>query len=237
MAAESLPAAEILVYMTQDAHLLTPDSVAELIRPFQDPSIGAAYGRQLPRPDAGALERHARAFNYPDQSAVRSLDDAPRLGIRATFLSNSFSAYRRSALLAVGGFPADTIMAEDTLVAAKLLLAGWKTAYVAEATVLHSHPYTIVEEFKRYFDTGVYHIREPWLLQRFGTASGEGKRFVLSELRSLCPSNIHLMPVAALRTLSKYLGYQLGRREASIPLSLKRRLSLHKRFWDTPATL
>jgi rhamnosyltransferase len=234
MAAESIPDAEILVYMTQDAQLMEPDSITRLIEPFIDPTVGAAYGRQVPRADAGPIEAHARHFNYPERSQVKSWEDRSTLGIRATFLSNSFSAYRRSALFAVGGFPANTIMAEDALVAGKMLMAQWKIAYVAEATALHSHPYSVADEFKRYFDTGVYHSHEAWLLEQFGKASGEGKRFVFSELKALWPRHLHLIPASGARTLAKLVGYNLGLREAKLPPKLRRRLSLHKRFWDPP---
>jgi rhamnosyltransferase len=125
-------------------------------------------------------------------------------------------------------------MAEDALVAGRMLMAEWKIAYVAKATALHSHPYGIADEFKRYFDTGVYHSRESWLLEQFGKASGEGKRFVLSELKALWPRHVHLIPVSVVRTLAKFVGYNLGLREAILPPKLKRKLSLHKRFWDPP---
>ena len=86
------------------------------------------------------------------------------IGIKAAFLSNSFAAYRRSALESVGGFPSDTIFGEDTFAAAKMLLNGWKIAYSAEATVYHSHNLTFIEEFRRYFDIGVFHSREKWFM-------------------------------------------------------------------------
>ena len=55
-----------------------------------------------------------------------------------------------------------------------MILAGYKVAYCAEATVRHSHNYTPWEEFRRYFDTGVFHACEPWIQQQLGGASGEG---------------------------------------------------------------
>ena len=88
-----------------------------------------------------------------------------------------------------------------------------KTAYVPEARVYHSHSFTIAQEFRRYFDTGVYHHRESWLRDQFGTPSGEGKRFVISELKYLFPRYMNLIPLALLRTISKASGYQLGLRE------------------------
>ena len=44
----------------------------------------------------------------------------------------------------------------------------------------HSHNYTFFEEFKRYFDVGVFHEKESWILEEFGQASGEGANYVKS---------------------------------------------------------
>jgi rhamnosyltransferase len=236
LAVQSLPWAKILVYLTQDAVLADSDALDRLLAVFEDDSVAAAYGRQLPRPGAGPIEAHARMFNYPAKSEVRNLESRRTLGIKATFLSNSFAAYRVDALCSVGGFPVDVIMAEDAVVAGKLLLAGWKTAYVAEARVYHSHSFTIAEEFRRYFDIGVYHRRESWLREQFGLPGGEGKRFVISELKHLCPRHLYLVPLALIRTLSKGIGYQLGLRESKLGRFLSKKLSYHRGFWDPPAT-
>ncbi len=115
--------------------------------------------------------------------------------------------------------------------AAKLLLTGWKTAYVAEATVYHSHAYTWRQEFHRYFDIGVLHAREAWLLREFGRAGGEGLRFVRSELSQLWPKDAWYIPSALVRTFLKLAGYRLGRLEARLHRTLKRKLSLHEDFW------
>jgi len=231
MAAELLPNADILVYLTQDAMLAEPNTIVNLVAAFDDPHIGAACGRQLPRPDAKAIEAHARSFNYPSISEVRSLASREQLGIKAIFLSNSLAAYRRSALMEVGGFPINTIFGEDTVTAARLLRAGYKIAYVAEARAYHSHSYTRTQEFKRYFDIGVLHSRECWILEEFGQASGEGKRFVFSELRYLWQKDALQIPSALVRTGIKLLGYRLGRMEARLSTEVKRKLSMHPRFW------
>jgi rhamnosyltransferase len=231
-AAAMLPNAEILVYMTQDAVLAGPDELSKLLTAFDDIRIGAAYGRQLPRKGAGAIEAHARGFNYPVASEVRDLASRDRLGFKSIFISNSFAAYRRSALMDVGGFPPNVIFGEDTIIAANLLLAGYRVAYVASACVYHSHPYTWIQELRRYFDIGVLHCREQWLHEEFGGASGEGKRFVLSELRYLVQRDMCQMPSSLVRTALKLLGYRLGRIEGWVPPILKRRLSMNRRFWD-----
>jgi len=231
LAAELLPEADILIYITQDAILTSPVSIANLLQPFADPTVAAAYGRQLPRIGAGPIESHARNFNYPEQSEIRSLASRERLGFKAIFISNSFAAYRRSALMAVGGFPRQIIFGEDTVTAAHLLMAGSKIAYVAEASVRHSHPYTSTQEFKRYFDIGVLHSREHWLQDSFGGTRGEGKRFVKSEVSYLWREDPLRIPSALIRTGLKLLGYKLGRSEKNISLAMKRRLSMHRQFW------
>jgi rhamnosyltransferase len=231
MAAEMLPEADILVYMTQDAILTGADAIANLLRSFEDPSVASAYGRQLPRVEAGAIEAHARTFNYPDRSDIRTFASRERLGFKAIFLSNSFAAYRRAALMAVGGFPTNVIFGEDTVTAARLLMAGYKIAYVADAPVRHSHAYTWTQELKRYFDIGVLHGREQWLQDSFGGTSGEGKRFLLSEMKFLLRHDILKIPSALVRTGLKLLGYRLGRMESRISPSMKCRLSMHRRFW------
>jgi len=230
------PNAEILVYMTQDAVLTGPDCVANLVAAFDDRQVAAACGRQLPSPGATAIEAHARFFNYPATSAVRSFESRAQLGIKAIFLSNSLAAYRRSALMEIGGFPTDVIFGEDTVTAARLLLAGYKVAYVAGASAYHSHGYTPMQEFKRYFDVGVLHSRESWMLEAFGQASGEGKRFVLSELRYLLQQDPVQIPSAVLRTAIKLLGYRMGRMEKRLTPRIKRQLSMNSTFWTKPVS-
>lgn len=231
LAADLLPEADILVYLTQDALLASGEAIAELLKAFDDPEIGAAYGRQLPRVNATPIEAHARLFNYPARSSIRTLSSRRDLGFKSIFISNSFAAYRREALFAVGGFQSDVIFGEDTIVAAKLLLTGWKIAYVADAQVYHSHAYTWTQDFKRYFDIGVLHSRENWLLREFGSTGGEGARFVRSELSYLWTRRWWDIPSALVRTALKLTGYRLGKMEHKLGNGWKRNLSMYPGFW------
>jgi rhamnosyltransferase len=233
-AVEMTAAEEFLIFLTQDALPTDAQAFDRILRAFENPRVGMAYGRQLPRSIAGAIERHARLMNYPaDVTETRSLADRARLGAKTVFSSNSFAAYRRAALLAVGNFPEDAIFAEDQITAGRMLVQGWQLAYVGNACVVHSHGYTITQEFRRYFDVGVFHARNAWLLETFGRAEGEGLRFVRSELRYLLRHQPFAIPGAWLRTLAKYLGYRLGRLEARLSRGLKRRLSMSPYYWKT----
>jgi rhamnosyltransferase len=236
LAAEGFPWADMVVFLTQDALPATDRALEDLLACLGDSGVGAAYGRQLPRHGAKPIEAHARLFNYPEGSQVKALADASRMGIKAAFMSNSFAAYRRDVLLSVGGFPSNTILGEDMYVAGKMLLSGWRVAYCAEAAVYHSHNYGWTEEFKRYFDTGVFHARQPWIRKTFGGARGEGLRFVRSELRYLSDHAPLLIYEAFVRSAAKMAGYKVGAMERILPLALKRRLSMHPSYWDQART-
>lgn len=224
--------ADIILFLTQDAILADSEVLSKLVACFSNSEIGAAYGRQLPHVNATPLEAHARLFNYTAESRVKSLKDASELGIKTAFISNSFTAYRRSALMSIGGFPSNTILSEDTYVAAKMLLNGWKIAYCAEAEVYHSHNYSFFQEFKRYFDIVVFQSREAWIRERFGQAEGEGLRYIISEIKYLWKHNhTSLFPSFCIRTILKYIGYKLGLWEAKIPIAVKRYISMHKGYW------
>jgi len=231
-AIEAYPAADIYVFLTQDAIPADASALANLMGAFDDSRIGMAYGRQLPHLGATVMESHARLFNYPAETQVRGLDDAGRYGIKTISCSNSFAAYRRIAFDAVGGFPSGTIMGEDVIVAGKLLLAGWKMAYAGDACVYHSHDYSIREEFERYFDIGVFHSDNRWIFDSFGRADGEGLRYALSEIRYVGRRNPLLLPKVGCSFAAKWLGYKLGLIHRGLPRRLRKAFSMYKGYWD-----
>jgi rhamnosyltransferase len=231
-AAEILSDCDILIYLTQDAIPASSESFAILVAAFDDPKVGVAYGRQLPHKDATPISAHARLFNYPPESHSVSFAQRQSLGIRVFFASNSFAAYRHSALTSIGGFPRGALFGEDALATAKLLKSGWCKCYVADAKVFHSHNYSISSEFRRAFDIGVFHSSEPWLIETFGGAGGEGHRFLASEIRYLADHAPALIILALIRTASKVVGYSLGRRNRMLPSSWNRFFSLNRHYWS-----
>jgi len=222
---------DILLYLTQDCILADADSISKLVTAFDDEKVGVAYGRQLPRSGAKLLEAHARNFNYPGISTVKSFADRERLGIRVASCSNSFAAYRTSAFHEIGGFPRNSIFGEDVILGGQMLIKGWKISYVANAEAYHSHNYTIKEEFKRYFDIGVFHKTNDFLLKEFGSASGEGLKYVKSELNVILKNNIMLLPKMIGSTLAKWVGYKLGLNFNNLPASFRESFSMHKSYW------
>lgn len=226
---------DFVIFLTQDAVIEGPDALTSLLSSFSDVVVGAAYGRQLPHVGASPFEAHMALFNYGCDSETRCAADAARLGIKTAYISNSFGAYRISALRACGGFPSHLILGEDTFVAVGLLLSGWKVRYCADARVRHSHSYSICQESQRYFDFGVLHTQLPELADNFGGAEDEGVRFVASELRFIARHAPGLLPQVPVRNAAKYVSYRLGRMFEHLPRGLCRRLSMTKVFWEPAA--
>ena len=233
-AAAGLVFGDILVYMTQDAIPAAENVLERLVSPLlKDEKIAATYGRQLAHKDATLFSEHLRSFNYPSVSEVRCWKDRKRLGFRTIFISNSFAAYRRNVLAAHGFFPTRLLFGEDTLTIAKFLENGYCVEYVSEACVYHSHNYSIWQEFKRYFDIGVFHVDQHEQLMKFGGPAARGKQYVFSELALILQKKKYLLlPESLLRSGCKFAGYNLGRHYRKLPRSLGSLLSMNHRWWS-----
>ncbi|EIV6707783.1 TPA: glycosyltransferase family 2 protein [Klebsiella aerogenes] len=221
---------DVVIFLTQDA---IPESgfIEEIISVFDDEEVASAYGRQLPHLNANPIARHARNFNYPTKGYVADKTSIAKMGLKTVFMSNSFSAYRLSVFKKLGGFPSDTILCEDMFYTAKAVMAGYKNVYAANAKVRHSHNYTPIEEFKRYFDIGVFHTDQPWIRDNFGGAGGEGTKFIISELKFLIANGISWLPLAMINNFMKIVGYKLGQNYKKLPKVIIKKCSMHKRFW------
>jgi rhamnosyltransferase len=167
---------------------------------------------------------------------VKGIEDLPRLGIKTFFFSNAFSAIKKRAYEEAGGFPEKTIMDEDMFLAAKLLQKGYKIAYQADAVVYHSHNYSLATQFKRYFDIGVFFNRNRWI-RNLTRPEGEGIRYLKEELIFLSASGQKSwIPYAFADTTIRFLGYRVGLLEKGLPLSLKKRASRNRTFWEGQAS-
>lgn len=231
LAADILSDCEVVIYLTQDAELTSVNSIYSLIAVFQNSEIGTAFGRQLPHGNADIFAAENRAFNYPATSYVRSYLDRQQYGVKCAFSSDSFAAYRVSALNRVGGFPEHVIVSEDMFVVAKMLQAGYNIAYVAEATCYHSHNYTLLQEFRRYFDIGIFFACEPWIKREFGDAESEGKKAILAQAKRIMRKSVWYLPSFVLRILVRAISFKLGSNYTKLPLNLIKRISAQKQFW------
>lgn len=202
---------EIVVFLTQDAILADENSLGSLVNCFKNKKVGAAFGRQLPHKDAVLLAAHARLFNYPAQSFVKSFENRKSMGIKTAFISDSFAAYRNDSLDSIGGFPQNIVLGEDVYVGGKMILKGWGIAYCGRAMVYHSHNYSIIEEMRRYIKIGYFYEKEKWIIKEFGKINREGIRFIASEIKYLIKNNRpDLIVSSIIRNAGKYISYKTG---------------------------
>lgn len=223
--------AEIIVFMTQDAVPENKDLIKHLLDPFHDPQVAATYGRQLPRKNAGVIEKYTRTFNYPEESSIKSKEDLPKLGIKTYFCSNVCSAYRKSVYDDLGGFVTKTIFNEDMIMASTIIQAGYSIAYAADAKVVHSHEYTYIQQFKRNFDLAVSQQQYKEIFSSVKSES-EGIKLVKQTAKYLADENQYLLiPDLIFQSGFKYLGYLAGKNYEKIPKNIIKKLSMNPHYW------
>ena len=224
--------ADIVVYMTQDAIPVDEKLIGTFAKIFEEnPDIGIAYGRQLPREECNVIERYTRRFNYPEKSLIKTKEDLPKLGIKTFFCSDVCAAYRRNYLLSAGGFEDPTIFNEDMIFAGKRIYAGDKVAYVAEAKVIHSHNYTGSQQFRRNFDLAVSQAQHPEVFEGV-PSEGEGIRMVKATAKHLMrngyPWKVFML---VYQSGCKYIGYFLGKRYEKLPMWLILKCTSSRKYW------
>jgi rhamnosyltransferase len=225
-------ATPVVVMMTPDAYPLDDSFLERLTAPVRDGRAVVAYGRQIPHPGAGLLERFGREFNYPAEDQLRSLADWPEHGSHTYFCSNACAAWSSAALDAVGGFRA-TLVSEETIAAAALLARGGRIAYVADAVVRHSHRYGPLDELRRYFDIGwTRRAFAPLLLARGGDGR-RGRAFVAALLRRALRERPAALPEVLLALAARLAGYRLGLLGPWLPPAVARRCSGQDYFWSS----
>jgi Glycosyltransferases, probably involved in cell wall biogenesis len=222
---------DFLLYMTQDAVPEDIFLIENLLRAFEDETVGASYARQLPTEDCKFIERYTRMFNYGEESMVKSLEDLETLGIKTYFCSNVCAMYRKKYYRELGGFVKKTIFNEDMLFAGKLINAGYKVAYVATAKVLHSHNYSGIQQLKRNFDLGVSQARYPDLFESVPSES-EGKKLVKATAVYLLKQHKPwLLLDLVIKSGFKLIGFKLGKSYKVLPKRLILKLTMNRAYW------
>lgn len=227
----SLSKAPYFIMMTDDAVPGNEQMAERLMSHFKNPNTGMAYARQIPGTDCSLLEHYARSFNYPKVSCVKSAENLEDMGIKAFFASNVCAAYRRDIFEELGGFTGHTIFNEDMIYARGVIDAGYLIAYEAGAEVVHSHNYSGLEQFHRYFDLGVSHAQYPKVFSGVATES-EGARMV----KTACPYFLKkgkpwLILKMVWQSGCKYIGYFMGKRYKKMPVKLVKAFSMNKEYW------
>ena len=225
--------AEIVVFMTQDAVPADEYVIGNLVKVLEeDEMTGAAYARQLAASDCNYIEKYTRKFNYPENSRIKSKEDLQEMGIKTFFCSNVCAAYKRNIYEKAGGFCKKTIFNEDMILAGHMINAGYKVAYVAEARVIHSHNYTVMQQFHRNFDMAVSQAEHPEVFEGIKSES-EGIKLVKQTAAHLVKRRkIHLVPKLVYQSGCKYIGYRMGKMYKKLPDKVVKWCSMSPGYWE-----
>lgn len=134
---------EIIVFQNSDSVPLSPYTFERLLAAFDDPAVAAAFGRQLPRPEAHGWVRRDYAASFPPTSPA-----PPWLKMSLVL------AAIRKAVWEQRPFYTDAWASEDSEWANWAEQTGHRVAYVPDAIVMHSHNYTLKELYGRRFVEG-----------------------------------------------------------------------------------
>ena len=201
---------DVLTFMTQDALPYDKIMLESLTSPLRQPGIAAAFGRHIPDRNASLLETFLREFNYPEEGSIKGIDDIKTYGIKTFFFSDACSAIKKETLVDAGFFPEGVRANEDMILAAKLILSGHKIAYVPGARVIHSHDYSLLKQFSRYYNIGSSLRKNRWVLS-YARPEGEGARFMKEQVNFVIKRKKYiLLPYIFLETFTKYAGFRLG---------------------------
>ena len=225
--------ADYLLFMTQDALPEDCHLIEKLVEAMErDEKIGAAYARQLPREDCRLMEQYTRQFNYPEQSRVKTKADIPTLGIKTFFCSDVCAAYRRDLFEELGGFESPVIFNEDMFFAANAIEHGYGVAYAAEAKVVHSHNYTMRQQFHRNFDLAVSQKQHPEIFEQV-SSEAEGMRLVKSTIAYLFAiRKPWLIFHFGMQCVGKYAGFWMGRHYEKLSRKQILKYTMNPGYWD-----
>jgi cellulose synthase/poly-beta-1,6-N-acetylglucosamine synthase-like glycosyltransferase/peptidoglycan/xylan/chitin deacetylase (PgdA/CDA1 family) len=126
---------DVIVAVDADT-LFAPGTLAELVRPFADPQVGAVAGNAK----VGNRRSLLGLWQHIDYVTGFNLDRRiyDLLGCMPT-VPGAVGAFRKGPLLELGGFSSDTL-AEDTDVTIALSRRGWKVVYEEEAKAFTEVP-------------------------------------------------------------------------------------------------
>lgn len=228
--------ADVMIFMTQDAvpadEFLVENLVEVLEAGGEVTTVAVAYARQLPKHDCHIVEQYTRQFNYPEQSRIKTKADIPVLGIKTFFCSDVCAAYRRDLFEELGGFESPVIFNEDMFFAANAISHGYGVAYAAEAKVIHSHNYTMRQQFHRNFDLAVSQKQHPEIFEQV-SSEAEGMKLVKSTIAYLFKiRKPWLIFHFGMQCVGKYAGFWMGKHYEKLSRKQILKYTMSPGYWE-----
>ncbi|GGJ82086.1 bi-functional transferase/deacetylase [Pilimelia anulata] len=191
-----------LIVMVDGDTVLEPGSVRRLVQPFADPSVGGVSGNVKVGNRRGLLAAWQHIEYVMGFSLDRRMYDI--LGVMPT-VPGAIGAFRRSALLAVGGVSSDTL-AEDTDLTMAVIRAGHRVVYEESARAWTEVPTSLRQLWSQRYRWGYGTIQSMWKHRRTRDDGPGGRRFGLVGLPLLVLFQVVLPLLAGLIDLFALYG-------------------------------
>jgi rhamnosyltransferase len=131
-----------IVYLNADATPVGRDWLVNLLKPcVANPKFGAAFSRQIPRPDCHAVFAHDYDRCFGPERESKDWEH---------FFSMVSSVTHKSVLEKVP-IREDLQYAEDDEWTRRLVKNGYEVLYAIDSVAMHSHNYTLRQSYKRSF--------------------------------------------------------------------------------------
>lgn len=162
--------AEVVVTLDADT-LFEPDALQMLVRHFADPKVAAVAGHTIVGNRVNLITRFQALEYITNQNLDRR---ALEIVNGITVVPGAIGAWRRDALLSIGGFSPDTL-AEDADATIRLEIEGWKVRY-EPAAIAHTEAPETVRAFMKQrmrwmfgtLQVGYKHISAMWRCRPMG---------------------------------------------------------------------
>ncbi|MFE2020439.1 bifunctional polysaccharide deacetylase/glycosyltransferase family 2 protein [Streptomyces sp. NPDC059499] len=163
---------DIVVMMDGDT-VFEPDTVHRLVQPFADPEIGAVAGNAK----VGNRSTMIGAWQHIEYVMGFNLDRRMYDLLRCMpTIPGAIGAFRRSAVLGVGGMSDDTL-AEDTDITIALHRAGWRVVYAEHARAWTEAPATPAQLWRQRYRWSYGTMQALWKHRGSVTDRGPSGRF------------------------------------------------------------
>ena len=157
-------AAEVLVFVDDDARLGEPHAIERLVRPLlEDASIGVTGSAKLLPPDAPPFQRRvAREVPRIEHAVVtRALESNPPLeGFGLSEITTTCAAMRREVWERAGGFDETLVRSVDPEFFRRVRRLGYRFVLVPDTWVWHPAPASFAALMRKQFLYGVGHAQE-----------------------------------------------------------------------------
>ncbi len=162
-----------LVVMIDGDTIFAPDTIARLVEPFADPTVGAVAGNAKVANRRGLLGRWQHIEYVMGFNVDRRVFD---LGHCMPTIPGAVGAFRRTILLEVGGVSEDTL-AEDTDLTMAVCRRGWWVVYQEHARAWTEAPASLGQLWRQRYRWSYGTMQSMWKHRHAVIERGAAGRF------------------------------------------------------------